>query len=130
MLHHVELYVTDLGRSLEFWTPLLTQLGYEESQRWSEGVSYMFGDTYLCFVQAPAEHLGAGYHRRRVGLNHLAFHAKSRAHVDEVARWVRSAGFTSLYEDEYPYAGGPGYYALYCEDPDRIKVELVAPDEG
>lgn len=24
------------------------------------------------------------------------------------------------------YAGGPDYYALFFEDPDRIKVELVA----
>lgn len=27
------------------------------------------------------------------------------------------------------HGAGPGYYALYCEDPDRIKVELVAPHE-
>jgi catechol 2,3-dioxygenase-like lactoylglutathione lyase family enzyme len=128
MLHHVELYVTNLQRSLEFWTPFLTSLGYHESQRWSEGASYMAGETYLCFVQAPAEHIGVGYHRKRVGLNHLAFRAKSGAHVDQVAQWARSAGFTSLYESKYPYAGGPDYYALYCEDPDRIKVELVAPD--
>jgi len=129
MLHHVELYVSDLQKSLGFWTPFLTHLGYRESQRWSEGVSYQMGETYLCFVQAPADHLGAGYHRKRVGLNHLAFHGRSRAHVDELAAWVKDAGFTSLYEDEYPYASGPGYYALYCEDPDRIKVELVAPHE-
>jgi catechol 2,3-dioxygenase-like lactoylglutathione lyase family enzyme len=127
MLHHVELYVSDLARSLSFWEPFLGQLGYHKSQRWSEGVSFMFGDTYLCFVQAPSEHLQAGYHRKRVGLNHLAFHAKSREHVDEVAKWVKSAGFACLYEAEYPYAGGQDYYALYCEDPDRIKVELVAP---
>ena len=130
MLHHVELYVADLAHSLTFWTPFLTGLGYQESQRWSEGVSYLFGDTYLCFVQAPGAHQDAGYHRKRVGLNHLAFHAKSRAHVDEVAQWARSAGFVCLYDDEYPHAGGPGYYAFYCEDPDRIKVELVAPHEG
>ena len=127
MLHHVELYVADLERSLAFWTPFLAQLGYHESQRWSEGVSYMHGDTYLCFVQAPAEHLGAGYHRKRIGLNHLAFHGRSRAHVDEVAAWVKASGLAVLYESEYPYASGPGYYALYCEDPDRIKVEVVAP---
>ena len=127
MLHHVELYVADLQRSLAFWTPFLARLGYHESQRWSEGVSYMQGETYLCFVQAPAEHLDAGYHRKRVGLNHLAFHGRSRAHVDEVAEWVKSSGFTTLYEDRYPYASGPGYYALYCEDPDRMKIELVAP---
>ena len=129
MLHHVELYVTSLERSLEFWTPFLVSLGYQESQRWSAGVSYMSGETYLCFVQAPVEHVGAGYHRKRVGLNHLAFHAKSRAHVDQIAQWAVAAGFTNLYEEKYPYAGGPGYYAFYCEDPDRIKVELVAPFE-
>ena len=128
MLHHVELYVADLELSLAFWTPFLESLGYHESQRWPEGVSYMSGETYLCFVQAPQDHIAAGYHRQRIGLNHLAFHARSRTHVDEVARWVKSAGFTVLYEDKYPYAGGPDYYALYCEDPNRIKVELVAPD--
>ena len=130
MLHHVELYVADLAHSLTFWTPFLTGLGYHESQRWSEGVSYLFGDTYLCFVQAPVDHLDSGYHRKRVGLNHLAFHAKSREHVDTVAQWARSAGFVCLYDDKYPYASGPGYYAFYCEDSDRIKVELVAPHEG
>ena len=129
MLHHVELYVSDLALSLRFWTPFFADLGYHESQRWSEGVSYRFGDTYLCFVQAPAEHLAAGYHRQRVGLNHLAFHARSRTHVDEAAARIKAAGYTCLYEDRYPYAGGPGYYALFCEDPDRFKVELVAPHE-
>jgi len=129
VLHHVELYVADLQRSLAFWTPLLGKLGYHESQRWPEGVSYMHGPTYLCFVQAPAAHLDAGYHRQRVGLNHLAFHGNSRAHVDELAQWLKSSGCAVLYEDRYPYAGGPGYYALYCEDPDRIKVEIVAPDD-
>ena len=129
MLHHVELYVTHLERSLAFWTPFLSALGYHESQRWAEGASWQFGDTYLCFVQAPAEHLGAGYHRQRVGLNHLAFHAKSRAQVDAMAAWAKGAGETTLYDDRYPYAGGDGYYALYCEDPDRMKVELVAPHE-
>jgi catechol 2,3-dioxygenase-like lactoylglutathione lyase family enzyme len=65
-----------------------------------------------------------------VGLNHLAFTGTSRAHVDEMAVWVKAAGHTVLYESQYPYASGPGYYAMYCEDPDRIKVEVVAPREA
>lgn len=130
MLHHIELYVTDLARSLRFWEPFLDQLGYQVSQRWSDGISFMLGGTYLCFVQAPAEHLGAGYHRKRVGLNHLAFHAASREQVDVLTRWVKSAGFSCLYEARHPHAGGRSHYALYCEDPDRIKVELVAPPEA
>jgi catechol 2,3-dioxygenase-like lactoylglutathione lyase family enzyme len=82
------------------------------------------------FCKPPDEHLDAGYHRKRVGLNHLAFRAASRAQVDELRQWVRQAGYPMLYEDKYPYAGGPGYYAVYCEDPDRIKVEVVAPKDG
>ena len=131
MLHHVELYVRDLERSIAFWTPFMGLLGYA-AERWSEGVNYVAGedDPYVCLVQAPAEHLAAGYHRRRVGLNHLAFRARSRAHVAEVRAWVRQAGFPLLNDDRFPVATAPGYYAAFCEDPDRIKLEVVAPREG
>ena len=130
MLHHVEIYVSDLERSIAFWTPFTKKLGYQ-ADRWSDGMNYVKeGQAYLCFLQSPSEHLAAGYHRKRVGLNHLAFTGKSRAHVDEMAAWVKSAGHTVLYEAKYPFASGPGYYAMYCEDPDRIKVEVVAPSEA
>ena len=131
MLHHVEIYVSDLERSTAFWTPFLVHLGYE-ADRWPGGMNYIKeeGGTYLCFLPVPHEHLSAGYHRKRVGLNHIAFTARSRAHVDEIAAWVKHAGHTALYDDKYPFASGPGYYALYCEDPDRIKVEVVAPSQA
>ena len=130
MLHHVEIYVSDLERSIAFWTPFLERLGYEP-ERWSGGISYYRGeeDCYLCFLPAAPEHVGAGYHRKRVGLNHLAFRATSRQQVDDATNWARENGYAVLYEARHPHAGGPNYYALFCEDPDRIKVELVAPSE-
>lgn len=128
VIHHIENGVSDLENSLRFWTPFLRQLGYEESQRWAGGVSYRHGPAYLCFVQTAKEHLDAGFHRQRIGLNHLAFHGQSRAHVDQLSRWVETAGVHTLYADRFPHAGGRDHYALYCEDPDRIKVEVVAPD--
>lgn len=126
-LHHVELYVSSLEDSLRFWEPFLAHFGYRVRNRFEDGVSIVLGDCYIVLVQAPSEHLPAGYHRRRVGLNHLAFHAASRAQVDEIAQWVRDQGYTLLYGDRHPYASGPDYYALYCEDPDRMKVEVAAP---
>ena len=83
-------------------------------------------------MQARDRYLDVPYHRCRVGLNHLAFHAESRAQVDRLTDEVRARGLTVLYGDRHPYAGGNDHYALYFEDPDRIKVELVAPhsDEG
>ena len=129
MLHHVEIYVSDLERSIAFWTPFMAQLGYE-ADRWPGGMNYVRGDgAYLCFLPAPAEHVAAGYHRKRVGLNHLAFRGESREHVDRIREWARAAGHALLYDERYPFASGPGYYAVFCEDPDRIKVEVVAPAE-
>jgi catechol 2,3-dioxygenase-like lactoylglutathione lyase family enzyme len=40
MLHHVELYVRDLERSITFWTPFMALLGYA-GERWGGGVTYL-----------------------------------------------------------------------------------------
>lgn len=127
-LHHVELYVSDLTRSKQFWGWFLGELGYEVFQEWPEGISYKLGNTYLVLVQTEDEYLDRTYHRKGTGLNHLAFHAESRKDVDEMTNKLRYKGITILYEDKHPYASGPDYYAVFFEDPDRIKVELVAPE--
>lgn len=127
MIHHIEIYVSDLNRSIDFWDWFLKDLNYHVFQKWEKGISWKFENTYIVFVQAEEKYLEAGYHRSRVGLNHIAFHARSNEHVDEMTAMLRGRGIPILYEDKHPYAGGKGYYALYFEDPDRIKVELVAP---
>lgn len=40
---------------------------------------------------------------------------------------LRDKGVNILYTDTHPFAGGKEHYAVYFEDPDRMKVELVAP---
>ncbi|RSK25828.1 hypothetical protein EJF36_02370 [Bacillus sp. HMF5848] len=127
LLHHIELYVSDLKRTVEFWGWLLEELGYSSYQKWEGGHSWILGDTYIVFVQAEDRFLDVTYHRCRVGLNHLAFHAKSRQHVDDITNKLRDRNITILYSDKHPFAGGENYYAVYFEDPDRIKVELVSP---
>ncbi|OGX78983.1 hypothetical protein EVJ27_04295 [Exiguobacterium sp. SH3S2] len=126
MLHHVELYVSDLNKSLIAWDWLLTELGYTVYQQWEHGKSYRHGETYLVFVQTEPAYLEPSYHRKRTGLNHLAFHAESVEQLESFRSRLSRYGFNELYADRFPYAGGPNYVALYFEDPDRIKVELVA----
>jgi len=126
-LHHVEIYVSNLQRSTDFWSWLLSELGFEPFQEWEDGRSWKLDNTYLVFVQAKEKHLSIPYNRSRVGLNHLAFHADSRNQVDELTQKIRARGMKVLYEDRHPYAGGKAHYAVYFEDSDRIKVELVAP---
>ncbi|WCF08648.1 VOC family protein [Paenibacillus thiaminolyticus] len=126
MLHHVEFNVSDLERSIAFWGWLLKELGYEEFQRWPEGISWKQGETYLVFVQTEARFLDLPYHRKRAGLNHIAFHAESKTRVDELRIKLEERDIPMLYTDRYPYAGGSGHYAVFFEDPDRMKVEIVA----
>lgn len=127
MLHHVEIYVSNLNKTIEFWSWLLSELGYEQYQKWDSGISWKYQETYLVFVQAEERHLDIPYHRCRVGLNHLAFHANSKEHVNQMTITLKEKGINILYLDKHPYAGGSNYYAVFFEDPDRIKVELVAP---
>jgi catechol 2,3-dioxygenase-like lactoylglutathione lyase family enzyme/ribosomal protein S18 acetylase RimI-like enzyme len=124
-LHHIELYVSDLGKSTEFWSWFLQRLGYFEYQNWEQGRSYRKGETYVVFVQTEQKYQNIPYHRCQTGLNHLAFHAFSTEMVDQITQELKEKGISILYADKHPRAGGS--YAVYFEDPDRIKVELVAP---
>jgi catechol 2,3-dioxygenase-like lactoylglutathione lyase family enzyme len=127
LIHHVEIYVSDLKKTIEFWSWFLGELGYDVFQKWDGGISLRLGKTYIVFVQTEERFLDVPYHRSRVGLNHLAFHAATRAQVDDITQKLKAMGVTVLYIDRHPYAGGKDYYAVFFEDPDRIKVELVAP---
>lgn len=127
MIHHIELYVSDFFRSVAFWDALLSELGYSRFQTWKHGQSWKIENSYLVIVQAEEKYLDIPYHRCRVGLNHLAFHAQSREQVDVITEKLKENQVTILYEDKHPYAGGSGHYAVFFEDPDRMKVEIVAP---
>ncbi len=127
-LHHIELYVSDLQKSMAFWGWLLGRMGYAVVNEWDQGISYQLGPTYIVLVQTETEHLSPPYHRKRTGLNHLAFHTDSREDVDELTEELRARNITILYEDAHPFAGGKHYYAVFFEDPDRMKVEVVAPE--
>lgn len=125
MLDHIELYTGDFPRARRFWEFLLGFLGYDHFQAWPEGQSWRKGDFYLVLVQAREEGRGS-FHRCRPGLNHIAFRVDDRDAVDRLTERLRERGVTILYEDRHPFAGGAEHYAVYFEDPERLKVEVVA----
>ncbi len=126
-VHHVDLVVSSIERSLPFYRDLLGPLGYRrisevEGER-GETIWY-FGGTgggALGLREAQAE---GGHDRYRLGLHHLAFAAPSRAVVDERHEWLRSAG-AEIESPPQEYTYSPGYYAVFFRDPDELKLELV-----
>jgi catechol 2,3-dioxygenase-like lactoylglutathione lyase family enzyme len=130
ILHHVEIYVSDLEKTKLFWTWLLfDKLNYEIYQKWPSGISYKLGETYIVFVKTETEFIENTYHRKNTGLNHLAFHCDTRAFVDELTQELEEKNISILYKNKHPFAGGENYYAVFFEDPDRIKVEVVAKEK-
>lgn len=126
-LHHVELWVPDLAGAARPWGWLFTELGWTPFQDWPGGRSWRLGETYVVLEQSPA--LSGGTHDRLApGLNHLAFTAGPRAAVDRLNRAAPDHGWSPMFGDRYPHAGGPDSYAAFLEDPWGYEVELVAAD--
>ena len=126
-LHHVELWVPDIARAERDWGWLFGRLGYEPFQDWPAGRSWRLAGTYIVVEQSPA--MTAAVHDRLCpGLNHLAFHAGTRGEVDALAADGPANGWTLMFADGHPYAGGPGHYAAYLSNADGFEAELVAAD--
>ena len=123
-LEHLDIYVSDLARSGEFWGAFLTPLGYREFAKSPTGWSWTNDESTIFLLQAEPEYLDPPYHRKRVGMNHLAFAVSSKQQVDALATVLVGRRVPMLYGG--PRAGRTTY-AVFFEDPDRIKIEVVAP---
>jgi catechol 2,3-dioxygenase-like lactoylglutathione lyase family enzyme len=126
-VHHVDLVVSSIERSLPFYQGLLGPLGYHrvgevEGER-GETIWYLSGPGTAIGLR-EVQTVSEPYDRYRVGLHHLAFEAESRAQVQEIAEWVRSQPVEIESEpQEYTYM--PGYFAFFFYDPDGMKLEVV-----
>ena len=121
------MWVPDLPRAITQWGWLLGQLGYAPFQDWPDGRSWRLGSTYLVIEQSPAL-TATGHDRLRPGMNHLAFHAGTRRDVDALTAEGPAHGWTLLFAEAHPHAGGPDHYAAYLANTDGYEVELVAAE--
>ena len=127
-VHHIDLVVSSIERSLPFYTELLGPLGYHrvgevEGER-GETIWYISGPGTSIGLREAQTKEGQPYDRYRVGLHHLAFEAESRAQVDERVAWLRTQD-VELESEPQEYTYMPGYYAVFFYDPDGLKLEIV-----
>jgi glyoxylase I family protein len=129
-LSHLDLTATDLSRSLPFYDQVLGRLGYKRLPEagantpcW--GVVDAAGGVFNIALQPARPESAAKPHDRYApGLHHLAFHADSRADIDDFYQFLQEIGATILDPPaEYRYT--PGYYAVFFADPDGLKLEVV-----
>lgn len=129
-IHHLDLAVTDVERSVAFYYAVLGPLGLTEwgripSYRGTEEVVYLRFGTQMIGLR-PAD---GGEHRYYdVGIEHLAFRVDHQNEVDEAYERCVSTGAKIHYAPE-PDRNLEGYYAFFAFDPDGIRIEVFSWDE-
>ena len=123
-LSHVELNVADYAVSIRFYDLILRPLGWERIVCTGDFTSYCDGQLKIILCPTDERHLREGFHRKRIGLNHLAFYAASKREVDSFFESVLKANHISTLYQEGP-TGDEEYYSVLFEDPDRMKIEVV-----
>jgi len=123
-LSHIEINVSEYAKSIRFYDSILKPLGWERLVCTHDCATYCDGFLKIILSPASNEHKQAGFHRKRIGLNHLALYANSKDEVDRYYQNVmKKNGIPSLYQNGPD--GDSDYYSVLFEDPDRMKIEIV-----
>lgn len=127
-IHHVDLAVADVERSLAFYRALLEPLGWTKELRYP---TYR-GTEEVVYLQEPTTRTGLGlrpadegeYRYYSVGIEHLAFEVDERDEVDAAYTrcLARDANIHFPPEEDRDIED---YYAFFVFDPDGIRVEVL-----
>jgi lactoylglutathione lyase len=116
LIDHLQLVVTDLERSKQFYVAVLGALGFSLG---GEGKGYFWADEL--FVSDTQSQASAGV---ATGRAHFAFQARDREMVERFYRaGLEAGGKDNGAPGERPYH--PGYFAAFLLDPDGNNVEAV-----
>ena len=123
--HHLDLTVADMARSTAFYDSVLPLVGFTRMADCPEGPVWGATGQELGLQAARVDGPPREHDRWTPGLHHLAFTAATREEVDTVYDALLALGVPILDPPaEYPQYG-PDYYAVFFNDPDGIKLEVV-----
>lgn len=129
LLSHLDINVADPKASIAFYSLVLGHLGFErhdvapDRAWWS--IEYSDGSSFGLEIRPPARPAPSDRHERySPGIDHLAFHAASRADVDALFEVLADAG-VAVEDPPAVYDYSPGYYAVAFDDPSGIRLEVV-----
>jgi len=127
-VHHLDLWVRDVGSAKGEWGWLLGELGWAVDIEEASSASWQHEDGTYVFLQAVPRDRGADHDRMLPGLNHLALTIENRAALDRLRSESSEHGWHELFADRYPHAGGADHVALYLESSEGFEVEIVMGD--
>lgn len=126
VVHHIELWTSSVVATAPSFDWLLTTLGWRASEDpgWPQGRSWHHDSgVYLVLEESPD--LTGPQERTRAGLNHLALRVATRDQLDGLRATCREHGWTEMFAERYPHAGGAQHTALFIENVEGFEIELV-----
>ena len=124
-LDHLYLTVSDLTASERFYDPVMQCLGFRKGDKPIGGdphAHYFNRTLQLSLRPARSDRPHDPY---APGLHHVCLQLETREAVDEAVTALRTLGVAATDAALYPEYD-PDYYATFFEDPDGIRLELVA----
>lgn len=127
-VYHIQLNVNSSKVSFPFYEDFLTYLGYKTVFK-NDSVLGM-GNNHnadIWLIETQESYKKNRYHRKNTGLNHIAFGVNYKEDVDNFANdFLLPRNIKPIYDSpkEYPEYE-KGYYAVFFEDPDRVKLEVT-----
>lgn len=125
-LYHIQLNVSS-EKSLTFYKEFFEYFDYKIIDEDEEHVCFSNGTTDFWIILTDKEYLGNKFNIKNVGVNHLAFRVDSKKKVDDFVNiFLKKRNIIPLYNSPIDFPEyNDGYYSVYFEDPDRIKLEIV-----
>ncbi|AFY91174.1 VOC family protein [Chroococcidiopsis thermalis] len=124
-IDHIYLSVSDFSRSEAFYDSIMQELGQHKGDKFIAGEphAHYFGPQFQLTIR-PAK-LAQKHDPYAPGLHHLCFQVETVTDVDLCFEKLRSIGIEVTQPQRYPEYH-PQYYAIFFEDPDGIRLEIVA----
>lgn len=123
-ISHIEINVLNYAEAIRFYDLVLLPIGIKRVNCTKNFTAYSDGQTKIILGPMEEKYKEAGFHRKRAGLNHLAFYADTREEVDRYSNEVLLANNIDILYEGKP-EGDDEYYAVLFEGPDRLKLEFV-----
>ena len=124
-VHHFRLTVTDVDRSVSFYTRVL---GFKKLMDLSPGAFLSNGKVGLGIGPHPQPERAIKADRfdeNRVGLDHMSFEVSSRAALDDAVRVLDGHGVP--HSEIRDLGEAFGICILIFRDPDNVQLELSGP---
>lgn len=125
-LEHIQINVSKKD-NVKFYKDLLTYLGFKVILEEETFVGMGDGENSIWIQETEDKFKKNKFHRKNTGINHIALKVTKKSDVDEFfEQYLKPRKIKTLYGTPKLFPEyGEDYYAVYFEDPDRLKIEIM-----